>query len=129
MVNLLKEKTGSEWHRTVDSGARSTSQGIEEAGFAGDIWSPDYARVVVECKCRKEPVSLSELHHLKSWFNEIVHQSRMQAKGEPWILFFTWNYGPIYMVWEHQHLDVIATKLNACNIGALYNNTTLAVVE
>lgn len=105
-VKLMESKTGVKWHRTSGSGAMHTAQHIEDNRFKGDIFCEDenWKAVVIECKVRKNPFTISDIVNEKSEFWEFVSQTEREAGNCLSILLFKWNNGKVYGLTNSSYL-------------------------
>lgn len=108
---ILERFTRTGWHRVPNSGGLAHATGEER--MYGDLYSKEYAYVVVECKaCRKFTINdlFSTRSKLQKWILQASTQARdaelHTGKTRTWLLLFKVNNLGIYAVTpDHDLLD------------------------
>lgn len=93
VVKRLEKITGSKWFRVPQSGATATAQGVDDPRFKGDVFTDDerYSDLVVECKIRKDPITIIDMVNPKRDLIDWINQAETQAKEKTFLLVFRWN--------------------------------------
>lgn len=110
----LTELTGHKWHRTANSGAMATAQGIKDNRFKGDLFCEDFPDIVIEVKATKDRITLEDLHNENSLFWKWVEQCERESGNKPWVLLFHSNNG--YYWGAYRDLPPISREIQQLDI-------------
>jgi hypothetical protein len=131
-AHLLSAATSAKFVRVPNSGGLSTSGQTTDRRFKGDLYSDDprFLDIVVESKCRKAPVTLNEMGNPKSELSGWIDQTIRESSPSFWILMFTWNRAPSYLICPpkdkayYQNKDELHTLIGKAfdHIGTIIHN-------
>lgn len=98
VAEWLTAVTGKNFYRVPMSGAAGTVNDLDN--LRGDIMTEafEYVDLVLECKSYKAPVKLADINNEKSLLNKWISQTKNEAGGRFWILFFKSNRGPTFLL-------------------------------